>query len=123
MIENKLLSAFRTLVRIKFDLFFWLFILSNLSCIAKSTNFQHLFLQEKTRGFESTMNVLFLRKVEETRDKIFEINKSFRLCDCTSSGNAILKIPLIAKLSDDVAIIDSTIHVIAMNEVRMPKFL
>lgn len=79
--------------------------------VTESANLDYFILEEKGGRLEATMDVLFLREVEEASEYIFKVDEGFRLGDWSSSSDAVIKISLIAKLSDDVAVIDGAVYV------------
>lgn len=69
------------------------------------------------------MHVFFLCKMQETAEYVLEDHLCLRFLECPSGGDAILKVALIAKFSDDVAIIDSAVDIEAMYEIGVLEFL
>lgn len=100
-----------------------LFFIFHLACIAKPSNFDHFILEEEAGRFESAMDVLLLCEKQEPRYCIFEVDQCLALRDFSPSGHAIVQIPLVAELGDDVAVIDGGVDIEAVDEIGVLQFL
>jgi hypothetical protein len=118
------LHAFWTLVGVKSDLSLEvLALLADFPGVTQAANFNDLVFNKKAGELEIAVDVLFLSEVEETVENIFEEYDGLCLLECSSGRYSVFEITLIAELGDDVAIVDSAVDIVVVDEIGMTQLL